>query len=48
MSLSAQQLQPATASIVVDSYSTENISAISIGILIELEPDWYKIGRAHV
>lgn len=41
MSLSAQQLQPATASIVVDSYSTENISAISIGILIELEPDWY-------
>ncbi len=41
LSISAQNLQPASASIVLESYSAGNNSVIPIGILIELEKDWY-------
>jgi DsbC/DsbD-like thiol-disulfide interchange protein len=43
--LIAQQLTPASAKLVVDSYSLEKSRSIPIGILVELEKDWHLYWR---
>jgi len=45
LQLCAQQLTPASAKIVVDSYSFEKSRSVPIGISIELEKDWHIYWR---
>lgn len=45
LQLNAQQLAPASAKIIVDSYSLEKSRSIPIGVLAELENDWHLYWR---
>jgi DsbC/DsbD-like thiol-disulfide interchange protein len=45
LQLNAQQLTPASAKIIVDSYSLEKSRSVPIGILIDLEKDWHIYWR---
>jgi thiol:disulfide interchange protein DsbD len=45
LQLNAQQLAPASAKIIVDSYSLEKSHSIPIGVLVELEEDWHLYWR---